>query len=177
MPSSFEILPMIVGLALLTAGLALRRGNATAPTDGGPRPPSPARTPPPDAGDVATWRTLWKLRRFVAPHRLVVAFGIVCLAGIAVMDLLKPWPLKVVLDDILQPGAAHTLGLLAVVAGSLIAIALCEGLLSYLLVYFLNRAGRTIVFEMRAALFEHVQRLSLQFHSRRSTGDLLTRLA
>jgi ABC-type multidrug transport system fused ATPase/permease subunit len=43
-------------------------------------------------------------------------------------------------------------------------------------VIFLNRAGRTIVLELRSALFDHVQRLSLQFHSRRSTGDVLTRM-
>jgi subfamily B ATP-binding cassette protein MsbA len=40
----------------------------------------------------------------------------------------------------------------------------------------INRAGRTIVFDLRAALFDQIQRLSLQYHSRRETGDLMARV-
>src|SRR2546425_10329107 len=32
-----------------------------------------------------------------------------------------------------------------------------------------------MIFDMRAALFDHIQRVSLQFHNRKSTGDLITR--
>lgn len=127
--------------------------------------------------DVPAWRTLWRLRRFLRPHVASLVLGSLLLLGIAALDLLKPWPLKVVLDDILAPGVHHsTTTLLAVVALSVVAIALVEGLMSYLLVRFLNRAGRTVVFEVRTELFDHIQRLSLRFHSRRSTGDLLTRV-
>jgi ABC-type multidrug transport system fused ATPase/permease subunit len=127
--------------------------------------------------DVPAWRTLWRLRRFLRPHAAKLALGLVLLLGIAAMDLLKPWPLKIVLDEIVgRRLAGETAVLLAAVAAAVVVIAVFEGLMSFLLVYFLNRAGRTIVFELRTALFDHVQRLSLRFHSRRSTGDLLTRV-
>jgi ABC-type multidrug transport system fused ATPase/permease subunit len=40
----------------------------------------------------------------------------------------------------------------------------------------LANAGRTLGFNLRGALFAHLQRLPLAFHIRRSTGDVLTRL-
>ena len=91
---------------------------------------------------------------------------------------LKPWPLKLIFDAILHDGSLtdQTLALLVAVATSVVAIAVLEGLLKYLGTSLLNRAGRTIVFDIRGALFEHIQRLSLQFHHHRSTGDVLTRV-
>ena len=40
----------------------------------------------------------------------------------------------------------------------------------------LAKAGRTLGYNLRTALFSHLQRLSLAFHVRRSTGDVLTRI-
>ena len=40
----------------------------------------------------------------------------------------------------------------------------------------LAKAGRTLGFNLRGALFAHLQRLPLAFHLRRSTGDVLTRI-
>ena len=38
------------------------------------------------------------------------------------------------------------------------------------------KAGRTLGYNLRTSLFSHLQRLSLAFHVRRSTGDVLTRI-
>ena len=40
----------------------------------------------------------------------------------------------------------------------------------------LAKAGRTLGYNLRTALFTHLQKLSLAFHVRRSTGDVLTRI-
>ena len=45
-----------------------------------------------------------------------------------------------------------------------------------LAVIFLAQAARTLGYNVRGALFAHLQRLPLAFHLRRSTGDVLTRL-
>jgi ABC-type multidrug transport system fused ATPase/permease subunit len=104
--------------------------------------------------------------------------ALLLLLGEASMDLLKPWPLKLTFDVILkqQSLAGTTLYLLIGVSALAIAIAVLEGLFGYSAAYYLNRAGRTVVFDLRTALFNHIQRLSLQFHNRRSTGDLITRV-
>lgn len=124
---------------------------------------------------VSTW---WRLRRFWLPHWRAIALGLLVIAGIAVVELLKPWPLKFIFDDVLGQGPLEgdTLTVLIGVVALVVAIAVFDGLLSYLLVFFLSRAGRRIVFDVRVALFDHVHRLSLQYHSRRATGDLLLRI-
>jgi len=97
--------------------------------------------------------------------------------GEAGMDLLKPWPLKLAFDLVLPQKTLEgkTLSLLIEVSALAVAIALFGGLFQYLAALYLNRTGRTIVFNLRLALFDHVQRVSLQFHNRRPTGDLITR--
>src|SRR3989442_2946320 len=122
-------------------------------------------------------QTIARLRPFVLPHWLSIALALLLMLGDAGMDLLKPWPLKVTFDVILRQRtqAGKTLHLLIGVSTLVVTIALFEGLLKCLSALCLNRAGRTIVFDLRAALFDHLHRVSLQFHSRRPTGDLITR--
>src|SRR2546428_97251 len=130
------------------------------------------------ANTVNAWRTLAQLRRFVLPHWPAVACAVVLMMVEAAMDLLKPFPLKWTLDVILKQRdlTGETLYLLLGLSISLVVIAVVDGLSHYLSTFYLNRAGRTVVFELRTALFDHIQRVSLQFHNRRSAGDLMTRV-
>jgi len=135
-------------------------------------------TPAPErAGAVTSWRTLWRLRPFIAPHASSIWVALLLLIGSAGLDLLKPWPLKFIFDGVLGRRALDgtTIDLLVPILALVVAIAAFAGLFNYLEVLVLNRAGRTIIFELRAALFDHLQRLSLRFHTRRSSGDLMTR--
>jgi ABC-type multidrug transport system fused ATPase/permease subunit len=94
------------------------------------------------------------------------------------MNLLKPWPVKLAIDyvivkELLQ---GNTLIVLIAVGAAVILITALDGLFVYLSAYLLNRSGRMIGFDLRNACFDHVHRLSLQFHHYRSTGDLLMRI-
>jgi ABC-type multidrug transport system fused ATPase/permease subunit len=140
----------------------------------GPRKQTKARQrqqPPPVTGFGA----LWRLRQFVLPHSLPMGGALFFLFATTIAGLLKPWPLKFVLDEILGSATLNE-NLLIVVASSVVAIALLEGLMKYVGAYLLNRVGATIVVDMRRALFDHINALSLRFHSRKATGDLLTRV-
>src|SRR3989442_6608683 len=127
---------------------------------------------------LSVWRAVARLRTFVLPHWSSIGLALLLMLGEAAMDLLKPWPLKWTFDVILkqQALAGKTLYLLVGVSGLVVAIVVLEGLLGYLAAYYLNRVGRTVVFDLRTALFDHIQRVSLQFHNRRSAGDLMTRV-
>src|SRR5881409_1951885 len=126
---------------------------------------------------VSVRRTLARLRPFVLPHWLSLALAFLLMLGEAGMDLLKPWPLKLTFDLILPQKTleGNTLHLLGEVLALVVAIALFDGFFEYLAALCLNRAGRTIVLDLRTALFDHIQRVSLQFHNRQPTGDLITR--
>jgi ATP-binding cassette subfamily B protein len=115
------------------------------------------------------------------------ALGIALLASIllALAELAMPVPLALVVDGLLeQKGGASggfeltssDLWLLALAAALLLGISLVEGAVAYLSDVKLTRAGERIVHELRLATHFHLQRLSLLFHARRHTGDLVTRV-
>ena len=113
-----------------------------------------------------------------------------CTLGIAATELLKPWPLKIILDHaildkplpqflrVLQevvPG--DKIALLVAASAGIVVIALCAGLFSYFQIFITSSVGYKMVYALRRELFAHLQRLSLSFHNRARSGDLLTRIA
>jgi ATP-binding cassette, subfamily B, bacterial len=112
-------------------------------------------------------------RGFVPPILGVVAMSFV--------GLLKPWPLKFLIDDVLHVGqdgenSEISLAVISAIAGAIVGIAALQGLFSYVKDFFLSATSQRVAFSARRALFEHIQRLSLTFHDRKRTGDMLTRV-
>jgi ATP-binding cassette, subfamily B, bacterial len=120
--------------------------------------------------------------------RLLLAAA--CLCGVIALDLLAPWPLKIIFDHVLlqhplPPALAPLQGLLVLgtwpallaLAGAMAAMALLAGLLSYLQLYTTAQVGYRITYRLRSLLFAHLQRLSLAFHHRSRSGELLTKVA
>src|SRR6266566_877939 len=114
----------------------------------------------------------------------------VCTLGVAVTDLMKPWPLKIILDHALLdkplppylaflPGIVGGDKVLLVVAVSvaILLIALCGGLFSYSQIFITSSIGYKMVYSLRRELFAHLQRLSLSFHNRARSGDLMTKIS
>jgi len=103
-------------------------------------------------------------------------------------DLLEPWPLKVVLDSVIgsKPapvwlggwiGDAHgRLALLNAAAAAVVGIALLGAVSSYTEKYLSTTVGKRVGYDLRHALYHHVQRLSLSFYEYRQTGDMVVRL-
>lgn len=135
-----------------------------------------------------------RLRHFVAAElarrRAGIAVAFASLLGAIAMDLLAPWPVKIVVDHVLLarplPGSLavleglRTLGtsaMLAVLAAAIAGIALASGAFAYLQTYLSARIGHELVYALRRELFSHLQRLSLSFHRRSASGDLLTKVA
>jgi len=124
-----------------------------------------------------------RLSGYALKHWPVIALSLVLLAARTGLDLLSPWPMAFVLDGVLTADVleSHTLGAeeMRVLIGVCIAVvgmAVAGGMIALVEAYFVSRASRQIVFDLRAALFDHVQRLSLQFHSQKRTGDLIQRV-
>jgi ATP-binding cassette, subfamily B, bacterial len=108
----------------------------------------------------------------------------------AVLGVMRPWPLKVVVDRVLshKPSRVpliHTwldnapFTKMQIVYGSCAAvllIAVITGLTAYCYTRLIGNAGQRFVTDLRRDLFAHMQRLSLRFHDTQKTGDLTTRL-
>jgi ATP-binding cassette subfamily B protein len=122
---------------------------------------------------------------YLRPHWRQLVLALLVSLGSIATDILRPWPLKFVVDTILTPhkhaGVRPFLGLnsthvLLVAVGSIVAIALLNGLFGFAQAFWLSTAGQRIIFDLRTALYSHIQRLSLAFHDQRRKGDLLARV-
>jgi ATP-binding cassette subfamily B protein len=123
------------------------------------------------------------LRR-MREHLGLLVFAVIGVIVAAATEVLKPWPLKVVIDNVLR-GAPVTsrwipalprMELLGAACASLVAIYLLLGLVNVINNYLTISIGQRMVNDLRARLFEHLQRLSLSFHRRREIGDLMVRI-
>jgi len=112
-----------------------------------------------------------------------------CMLGFTVTGLLAPWPLKIIFDYVLLdqrlPPALSFLGgvlqhgkvpALALISLAIVLIALLKGLFSYAQLHITSRIGYQMVYSLRRQLFVHLQRLSLSFHNRARSGELLIKV-
>jgi ATP-binding cassette subfamily B protein len=113
-----------------------------------------------------------------------VAAGLALLVGATAAALLQPWPLKLVVDAVLgsQPplpvlAALSRPARLGVLAAAVVVLQLIVGTLTMLGSNLVIGAALRMVFRLRCALFEHLQRLSLAFHDATRVGDSLYRVA
>jgi ATP-binding cassette, subfamily B, multidrug efflux pump len=68
------------------------------------------------------------------------------------------------------------LGVIFVVVGYLVGLALARGLFTFLQGYLAERASQGVAYDLRDALFERIERLSFSYYDRVQTGQLVTRL-
>ncbi len=62
-------------------------------------------------------------------------------------------------------------------AGGMIAIAVISGVLGVIQTLFSNQVGQRVIHDLRAAVFRHLQRLSLAFFTRTRTGEVQSRIS
>jgi ATP-binding cassette, subfamily B, bacterial len=136
------------------------------------------------------WQRFPLVRRigsYAWPHRVRTTGGLgLTVIGIA-LDLAKPLPLAVVLDTILSDRPSpwplwpwfdewSAVAQLSLAAAAIVLIAVCRGLVSLAANYLTIDVGQRMVNDLRIALYSHLQSLSLRFHARQQTGDLLFRV-
>jgi subfamily B ATP-binding cassette protein MsbA len=130
------------------------------------------------------------ITEMLKPHFPALALGLLAALGEGIANLLDPWPLKIVLDNVLRSQPVHgwmnaliirTLGRdsfailkFAVVAVLLIAVA--DALCSYAEKYLTTSIGQWVMHDLRRTLYSHIQRLSLSYHDQKQTGDLISRV-
>ena len=118
---------------------------------------------------------------YARPYWRGFALALVGVIASSLVSLITPWPLKFLVDNVLHvgqpsPGAASPTMIVLGIAGAIVAIAAFQGLFTYLEDFFLPAASERVAFAVRRALFAHMQRLSLAFHDKQRTGDMITRV-
>ena len=121
-----------------------------------------------------------------------IAVGLALLLLGAAAALLQPWPMKLVIDSVIGNGQAPAflsstaeaispnhprIALLVVLCAGQLLLHVVIGGLTVASTYVLVAVGLRMVFKLRCALFEKIQRLSLRFHDNTSVGDSIYRVA
>lgn len=96
--------------------------------------------------------------------------SVVAAAGVAV---LPPLLFRALLDDAVPNKDTRLVLLLAIGA---VGLAIASAALSLLQRWYSARIGEGLIFDLRVALFDHVQRLPISFFTRTQTGALMSRL-
>jgi ATP-binding cassette subfamily B protein len=125
------------------------------------------------------------------PHYKTLAIGAVAVVGEGLVNLLEPWPLKVVVDNVLksQPvrngwlnqlilkfAGTDKLAILKLAAIGFLVIACIGAISSYVEKCITTGVGQWVTHDLRRAVYAHIQRLSLAYHDENQIGDLLSRV-
>ena len=128
------------------------------------------------------------LHRLLRPYWKIGIVALVAMLLESGADLLEPWPLKVVLDYVIGGKAPPAwlagwttdlpsrLSLLKAATAAVMGIAMVGAVSTYAEKYASATIGKRVGYDLRHALYHHVQRLSLAFYDTQQTGDLLVRL-
>lgn len=125
-----------------------------------------------------------RILRYLTPYRGMFLLAIGQVFVLNVLEILKPWPLKIVLDYVVPrrpapwPAVADLTpeDLLLAATLALIVIYGMLGLISVWNNFTTISIGQGMVNDLRSRLYQHLQRLSLSFYSRASVGDLIFRV-
>jgi ATP-binding cassette subfamily B protein len=126
-------------------------------------------------------RRVW---RFARPYRWMLLLFLVTIVVTALVEVAPPLLFRHLIDILVANkatieaksfphGSLHTIDLLAAAA---LGLALADAILGVGQRWWSARIGEGVIFDLRVALFDHVERMPLAFFTRTQTGSLISRL-
>ena len=124
------------------------------------------------------------------PHWKALTVALVAVLGETLTDILEPWPIKIVVDNILQSKklppvlggivtglfGQNTNAIVNFAVAAVALIAIVGAVSSYFEKYLTTSVSQWVAHDLRRTLYHHIQRLSLADHDAARTGDLITRV-
>ena len=131
-----------------------------------------------------------RIGALLRPHAKFLVVGTLAIIGEGAASLLEPWPLKIVLDNVVGSKSTHgwlnsliasyvgqdKQTILEFAALAVLVIAIIGAICSYAEKYVTTSVGQWVMHDLRRTLYHHLQRLSLAYHDNNQTGDLLSRV-
>jgi ATP-binding cassette subfamily B protein len=139
-------------------------------------------------GPWELWKALPRTRPYLAPYRRTLMCVVGLTVAAAVMGLAEPWPLAVILNQVLKNSKPSGVVRLVFGAHPVTGVVLVSMvMMRFLLIvigngvtvgsHFLGaKTEQNMVLDLRSDLFEHAQRLSFTFHDRSQTGALMSQI-
>src|ERR1700688_3763243 len=140
-----------------------------------------------ELGKAYDSRLMKRLLTYLRPYKWQVGIALISILIKAGADVLGPYLTKVVVDRYLAPvHGLHTpparflsnkpLVGIAQIASLYVALLVFSFLLEYLQTYFMQWTGQMTMFDLRAQIFRHLQRMHIGFYDKNPVGRLVTRV-
>lgn len=128
------------------------------------------------------------LLHFLLPHWKALLVGLIAVGAETIAGLLEPWPLKIVLDNVLHtkkiPASLaqfialifgrNTLAVLEFTAAAVILIAVIGAVGTYVEKQTITEVGQRVMHELRRTFYWHIQLLSMSYHDNKRTGEVIS---
>lgn len=116
---------------------------------------------------------LRRVARYGRPYLGQIVIMLFTILAISALGIVPPLLFRDLIDHALPERDWGRLNLLAL---GMIAIPVLTGLIGVVQRYMSSNIGEGIIFDLRCALFDHLQRMSLRFFTNTKTGELMSRL-
>jgi len=110
------------------------------------------------------------------PYRWEIALAGVLILVRSAAYLALPYLVGLGIDAGIRPGRTGNLRTLVVVVAALLFALMVNAAANYAFLRLSGRIGADILFDLRRALFAHMQELSLSFYERYTSGRIISRL-
>jgi len=128
------------------------------------------------------------VRDLLRPYRGALVIILAAMLVQTAMSLAAPWPLKVILDNVLNshkapewldrlriiPVGGDKLELALVAGAMVVVIATLSALASYVENYYSESVSQYVAHDLRMRVYEHLQRLSLGYYDTHQVGAILS---
>jgi ATP-binding cassette subfamily B protein len=118
-------------------------------------------------------QTMRRVLTWCAPYKRQLIGFVIAVVLDAIVVVIPPLLVKRLIDTALPDKNRHMVAVIALVA---VALAFADAMLSLVQRYLSSRVGEGLIYDLRVALFDHVQRMPLAFFTRTQTGALQSRL-
>ncbi|NOZ54849.1 MAG: ABC transporter ATP-binding protein [Gammaproteobacteria bacterium] len=124
-----------------------------------------------------------RLMTYLYPYRYRVAVGMLAAFIMTGLTLLSPYLTKYIIDDVYQPfsegliSRREAIELSGVVIAVLAFVYLLREVSHWIRLRLMSIIGEHVAHDIRRELYEHLQKLSISFFSRKQTGSLISRVS
>ncbi|WP_275944766.1 ABC transporter ATP-binding protein [Phototrophicus methaneseepsis] len=125
-----------------------------------------------------SWALVRRVLTYARPYQGYIAGMLVMILVTTGLGLLSPLIFRELLDNVLTEGGTHygDVSRLNLLALAMVAIPIVRGFISVIQRTYSATVGEGTIYDLRVALYTHLQRMSLHFFTNTKTGELMSRL-
>lgn len=112
-----------------------------------------------------------RLLTYLWPHWKILLVSVICMIFVACSNLVLPWIIKDVVDQVLTN---KNLYMLYMVIVAILVIFLIRGITTFGHRYLMGYLGQRVITDLRNALYAHLQRLPIAYYDKRRTGEIMS---